>query len=156
MVKDDVLQYAVLGSGHRPPQRCLVQPGRAVILMGWASAVSIMQEIADRLTCIGRLPQTQACGAANLVDGGDGQGDQCRKALVPGMLGQFLRHGKKALEQLAWCRVNPCSGIGASMGVSRHVCHLQRRKLAELALFTSRVLICKVLKARWAPVGNAC
>ena len=30
----------------------------AVIPMGWGSAVSIMQEIADRLTTIGRLPQT--------------------------------------------------------------------------------------------------
>eukprot|EP00438_Fugacium_kawagutii_P000234 Skav212279 [mRNA] locus=scaffold732:326080:334230:- [translate_table: standard] len=30
----------------------------AVIPMGWGSSVSIMQEIADRLTVIGRLPQT--------------------------------------------------------------------------------------------------
>ena len=29
------------------------RPGCAVIPMGWASAVSIMQEIADSLTCIG-------------------------------------------------------------------------------------------------------
>ena len=50
MVKDDVLQCTVLGSGHKPPKRCLLH---AVIPMGWASAVSIMQEIADSLTCIG-------------------------------------------------------------------------------------------------------
>ena len=34
----------------------LFRPGCSVIPMGWNSAVSIMQELADRLTVIARLP----------------------------------------------------------------------------------------------------
>ena len=43
-----------LGPGFEEEQ--LYYPGCAVIPMGWGSAVSIMQEIADRLTTIGKLP----------------------------------------------------------------------------------------------------
>ena len=134
MVKDDVLQCTVLGSGHKPPKRCLLH---AVIPMGWASAVSIMQEIADSLTCIGtrRPVQESPCSMYTWT------------AVAP---------WKKGAWAACLVQANPCIRHWSEHGSQPVLCHLQERKLAALALFTSWVLICKVLKARWAPVGNAC
>ena len=45
----------------------IFRPGCAVIPMGWSSAVSIMQDLADKLTTIARLPQShQVRGQAPL------------------------------------------------------------------------------------------